>query len=1250
MIRTMFRVGKWLFISLVVLIVLIFLLSVGLLYTETGLRIATWGAEKALPELTIGEANGVLGNEFSLNRVEYHQTEPALDLSVETLSLALEAKCLFQPAICIDSVQATGVAFSMPTVPESSEEETPTEPAKVINAPLPIRIDGLELNNIALSVLGNEIEWKQFSTGIEWRRNKLTVTNTDWTDIDIRLASSNAAESTSTPTTEESAGIVLPEVWIPLNIDIPRFNIERFTLHQETPVVVNQFTLAAQAFENDIKIIALDLDMPEANVALNGEASLKDNYPLEIQLSSTVKLDQAKGQTAKAQLSGSLEVLDIKLALGGLVTGDVEGQLQPLDSTLPFDVTINKLKGQWPLISESADFEAYIANAEAKGALESFTLQVQGDVSGKTIPDTALVLQGKGSQTDIDLSKFYVETLGGNVNGRVKASWGDVTNIATDLTLTKIQPDKYWPEVPGLINGHIVATASAGGNDVWRTHVSTLDIQGELLDYPLNINGVVDGFQRKADGPIQVSTSGLTLAHGDNKVYASGRLANQWDMNVALTIPELGKSVPDTAGTVMGTIQLRGDVEQPLINLDLTANDIEWQDQLKVVSTTLKGKAQPLPKPSVDVRLAVTELDFQTQHVDQIDLQVNGDAAKHTVSLATEAPWGNTELDVVGQLNKEMTKWAGSLNQFVLTSDPNRFYLESPTAIEANITEQNVTVDAHCWRESDASLCLKQRSTFSAEEAKVDLALSDFNFEQIRHFIPQDTQVSGEASADISLEYQQGLDPKLDAKVQLAKGQVIQALAEPVTVGWEQIDLQINVADNQLVSTALVDLTENGELTLNANVSDITAEDKAIDGQLSITKVTLEALGPLLGEYGKANAEINSELDLKGTLLHPQAFGQFTISDIVAQGEITPVDINNGQLSLNFAGYQADLIASLITEDGKLNIEGDANWQEIEQWSVNSHVFANELEIKVPPMVDIKASPDLRLSMAPNKASVEGDIDLPWGKIIVEELPASATKVSSDQVIVNESLQPINEDTSLPFELNTNVRINIGDEFSLEAFGLKGNLTGLLNVTQRDSAPFVTGEVNIVDGTYRSFGQDLVIKKGQIVMHGPVDQPYVAITAIRNPDNIEDEVEAGIKVTGSADSPSVEVYSDPAMGQANALSYLLRGQDLDAESGDNSMTTALIGLSLAQSGKVVGEIGQAFGVDDLQLDTTGSGDDSQVTVSGYVLPGLQVKYGVGIFTSVGEFTLRYRLMKNLYVEAVSGLTSAVDLLYQFEFN
>ncbi len=124
------------------------------------------------------------------------------------------------------------------------------------------------------------------------------------------------------------------------------------------------------------------------------------------------------------------------------------------------------------------------------------------------------------------------------------------------------------------------------------------------------------------------------------------------------------------------------------------------------------------------------------------------------------------------------------------------------------------------------------------------------------------------------------------------------------------------------------------------------------------------------------------------------------------------------------------------------------------------------------------------------------------------------------------------------------------------------------------------------------------------------------------------------------------------MPQSNALSYLLVGRDLDSESGSaaNAVTTSLIGMSIASSGSLVGEIGEAFGVSDLTLDTAGSGDSSQVTVSGYINRNLQIKYGIGIFEPIGVFTLRYRLMQSLYLEAVSGLDNAVDLLYRFEFD
>ncbi|MCL7653302.1 translocation/assembly module TamB domain-containing protein, partial [Klebsiella pneumoniae] len=284
----------------------------------------------------------------------------------------------------------------------------------------------------------------------------------------------------------------------------------------------------------------------------------------------------------------------------------------------------------------------------------------------------------------------------------------------------------------------------------------------------------------------------------------------------------------------------------------------------------------------------------------------------------------------------------------------------------------------------------------------------------------------------------------------------------------------------------------------------------------------------------------------------------------------------------------------------------------------------------------------------PSLFNLDGKVDVPWARIVVNEVPESAVGVSSDEVMLDKNLKPIKQQSaSIP--INSNLTIHVGNNVRLEAFGLKARLTGDLKVAQDKQGLGLNGQINIPDGRFHAYGQDLIVRKGELLFSGPPDQPLLNIEAIRNPDATEDDVIAGVRVTGSADQPKAEIFSDPVMSQQEALSYLLRGQGLSSGQSDSAaMTSMLIGMGVAQSGQVVGKIGETFGVSNLALDTEGVGDSSQVVVSGYVLPGLQVKYGVCAFDSLATLTLRYRLMPKLYVEAVSGIDQALDLLYQFE--
>ncbi|EOW4014054.1 translocation/assembly module TamB domain-containing protein [Vibrio parahaemolyticus] len=1255
MIKKMFKWTKWLSLSLIGLLLLITIFVTTVLFTHPGLKLAIWGAEKALPQLKVESIQGSLFPRFALQNVSFVDESLHIDAKVERLALAINFRCFFDPKVCVDELALQGVNFQMPELPPASEEpEEETPPLRSISTPVPIFVNKVSFNDINVNVLGNQIDWQTFSTALSMQGDRLVIAPTALKDINVALAPSEAEPEAAAEEPKETDAtpqdIVLPEVWIPLTVEARRLDIHNFKLAGETPVIVNHLGLVARAGGERVDVKTLELDMPEVEGKLSTQVTLSADYPIKAQLDALVKQADAKGQKLSLSASGSVGDLSLNATLSELVQAEIKGDIQPLKTQLPFDVSIKNVQAQWPLFGQS-DYQVSVPSLAAKGSLDGYEVALETKASGKDIPAVDVALNGKGTLEQIDLESLVVKTLGGELSGKVMANWAAPINWQADLNLKNIQPGLQWKEAEGDISGSLSTSGSLTEQGGWQVSLPKLDIDGILRGYPLNVEGQLEASDKNGKGEdIQLTTQGLALSHGPNQLSAKGKIDKQILMDVEVNFPDFAKSVPDLAGKMQGKVALRGSLKEPDINLDLALNQINWQQQANVETITLKGDVTPLPAPKANLSLIANNITYDDIKVDSADLEVSGDEKLHQLTLDVVSDLVSTSLEIEGTFKQKPEMiWDGALRRLTLSSQQGPWSLQKSTAVKVNIDKQIANVQAHCWLQAKSSVCLTEDISVG-KSGQAKLAINDFNFDQIKQFLPPETKLQGSVNAQAFAKWAPEKKPEVTLSVNMPKGQVEQALEQPIKVGWDSFSFKAALAKDKLDAEWLFDVKDNGDLSGKVSLLNVSSEKPTIDGKVALSTFHLDFLAPLIGEYSLFKANMNTDLALSGDVMHPKVNGQFLIDQMKLQGEVTPIDINSGQVVINFKGHQADLDAGIITPDGKLEITGDADWRDLQDWRTRARVFAKELKVDMPPMVKIKVEPDMTIDVTPQLAKVEGNINLPWGRIVIEELPPSAVGVSSDTVILNKDLQPVDEVAAMPFNVETDINIKIGDDFQLAAFGLKGGLKGSLNVTQKDKGPFIVGEVNIVDGSYRSFGQDLVIEEGKILMNGPADQPYVSIKAIRNPDNTQDDVIAGVRVTGPASDPSVEIFSEPAMPQANALSYLLRGQDIDGESGGNAMTTTLIGLSLAKSGRVVGEIGEAFGVQDLQLDTAGSGDDSQVTVSGYILPGLQVKYGVGIFNSLGEFTVRYRLMQDLYLEAVSGVDSAVDLLYQFEFD
>lgn len=292
----------------------------------------------------------------------------------------------------------------------------------------------------------------------------------------------------------------------------------------------------------------------------------------------------------------------------------------------------------------------------------------------------------------------------------------------------------------------------------------------------------------------------------------------------------------------------------------------------------------------------------------------------------------------------------------------------------------------------------------------------------------------------------------------------------------------------------------------------------------------------------------------------------------------------------------------------------------------------------VDPYAQLEVEPDLKIGMAGQELAISGKVLVPRGDITIRQLPPSTVKVSDDAVIVgSEQLE------QRPLKMKMDIDVEVGqDKLAFSGFGLSAELAGHLHIGDNLDT---RGELNLNKGRYRAYGQRLTIRRARLFFAGPIDQPYLDIEAIRR----VDDVVAGLRLTGSAEQPTSAVFSEPAMSQEQALSYLVLGRPMSTGEDSNMLGEAALALGLAGSAPLTGEIAKQLGIQDFQLDTEGTGNSTSVVASGNITDKLSLRYGVGVFEPANTIALRYQLTKRLYLEAASGLASSLDLFFKRDF-
>ncbi|MQG95146.1 translocation/assembly module TamB domain-containing protein [Pseudomonas sp. MN1F] len=1224
----MMRVLKFILLGVLGSVLLVALALGLLLGTEAGSR---WALGR-VPGLTIDDFQGRLAGTWQASHLSW--IDGGNTVHVEAPLLSWSPACLMRATLCIDRLHAQRVDMAF----APSDQPAESGPLQLPALRLPVAIEVGEVKVGQLRLDGSDL-LGDLQLAAHWTASGLRIDSLQLQRDDLHV---------------QVQGDLQPEGDWPLQLQ---------GQVQLPEVEGKAWQLALNAKGELQKTLTLDATSSGyLDARLSGTVqALAEHLPAHLQiraeafkpaasLPDTLQLDQlvldARGDLLKGyQLSGSASLPAEQAPIALALTGKVDAKGAKLDA---LDLTASDT--QRVKLQASADWQQalkadaqldwqdfpwlrlYPLETPPQVTLKRFNAQVQyqdgnyqgtfnGDLDG---PAGAFTLASpfEGDLGQVRLPQLALTAGQGKAAGSVAVRFADTLAWDVDLQLSALDPAYWLAELPGTLAGPLRSKGEMKGEQLSLN--AQLDLKGRLRGQPAVL-------KVEAQGAGQNWTLGaLAVQLGDNRINGSGSLQQRLAGRVDLDLPRLGQLWPRLQGQVKGRLDVSGTLNAPQGNLTLQGQQLA-QEENRLQRLELEARLDSAQRGVIDLKASGIRLGDTLLGT----LQANGkgDIRQQALTLALDGPQLKLDLGLDGQLNKG--DWRGRLASGRIQAGGQDWQLQAPARLQ-RLASGQIDFAAHCWRSGQASLCGEDQRL--APEPRLRYHLKQFPLDSLAQWLPKDFAWQGMLNADVNLDIPAS-GPKGNVRIDASGGTLrvrdkgrwidfpYQALRLDSTLAPRRVDTRLDFRGERL-----------GELSLNTRLDPL-GKNKPLSGDFRLAGLDLSIARPFVPMVERLAGQLNGSGRLTGTLLAPQVNGNLMLSGGEVSGAELPVSLQDLSLQALIAGEQVQINGGWRSgEAGRGQLNGHLTWGQA--LGMDLRLQGQQLPVTVEPYATLEVAPDLNLRLIDDKLAVTGKVLVPKGKIVVRELPPSTVKVSDDTVIVGHQT----EEGKPPMAMAMDIDVVVGqDTLSFSGFGLTANLLGHVHIGDNMDT---RGELSLADGRYRAYGQRLIIRRARLLFAGPIDQPYLDIEAIRK----VDDVIAGIRLSGSAEQPTTTVFSEPAMSQEQALSYLVLGRPLGTSGEDNNMLAeAALGLGLAGSAGITGSLASGLGIDDFQLDTEGSGNSTSVVASGNLSEKLSLRYGVGVFEPANTIALRYKLSKKVYLEAASGLASSLDIFYKRDF-
>lgn len=958
--------------------------------------------------------------------------------------------------------------------------------------------------------------------------------------------------------------------------------------------------------------------------------------------------------TGKLDSTGRLAPSGSEVGLELALVGGERWRLQEQATGLPWrPASRHTLALDWQQVQRQLPAMGGVTSSAGSLALEGhwqqYRLSGQLGLAGERLPagDWQLELAGAERQLVVDRLRYQGEAgelqAGGELDFRQGLRWQGALSLAGFAT-------GWWlPEWSGQLSGTVSGRGSLDGARR-ELQLDDVALTGQLREQPFRLDGAL-ALALDGQRPLpRASSPGLALAWGENRVTLAGELAEAWDGRLQLGLAQPGLVLPGAAGRLEGTLNLVGPAERPDLLVDLQGEALALAGT-EAATARLQGRLAALGDADSRIELVLGELVVRGRDLGNLGLQLSGQRQRHALGWTLTGAGVTSDGRLAGGMAGAVNDWSGQLAEARLAYAGLDWQLAESMAMDWRQAERQLGLAAHCWVSGDARFCAPEPLALG-REGRAAWRLDGLRLERLAGLLPEGLRWQGPVAGQVDVAWRPGQPLAASAGLQLGAGALGLERDEgaPLMLAYQSLSLSAQALPEGVALQLALASDELGRGRADLHL-DPYAEGLPLRGDVDLTGLRLEVLQPFFPELSQLSGRFGVNGRLDGVLRAPRFFGELAIADGRLALRRLPLQAEDIGLRVAVTGDAAQIEGELRSGPGTATLTGAANWQEAP--SLELALRGQRFELRQEPQLLAEVSPDLRLRMVPRQIELRGSVRVPMARINLKSLPERAVGLSPDVRVLDSSDRRVQlVARGQPWQVSTDIELMLGDDVSFEGFGLTSKLGGGLRLRQSGQRGLeAAGEVELdKEARYQAYGQNLRIRRGQLVFAGSVTQPGLDIEAIRE----VDDVVVGIRVLGRANAPEATLFSEPSMAQEEALSYLVLGRPLvaaNAEGSDNNLVLAAAAIKLGARGGagLTSGIGNVLGIQDLSLDAEGSGDDTQVKVSGYLSPSLYLSYGVGVFTPVNTITLRYQIRPRLYLEALSSLENAIDLFYNLRF-